>query len=171
MKPGAPSYTFYTSRLGEILLASDGERLTRIHFMDGKHVPEIADSWHRDARPFVGIHAELDAYFSGQLTAFTTPIKLEGTPFQQRVWAALRTIPYGETWSYARLATTLGHAQAVRAVAAANGRNPLSIIIPCHRVIGSSGKLVGYAGGLDRKRQLLELEQGHDLSLHSLRAS
>jgi O-6-methylguanine DNA methyltransferase len=103
---------------------------------------------------------ELTAYFQGELREFTIPLEMEGTEFQKRVWCALQTIPYGETCSYRDLAETIGASKAVRAVGAANGANPLAIIVPCHRVIGANGKLTGYGGGLPLKQRLLELEQG-----------
>ncbi len=107
---------------------------------------------------------QLEEYFSGQRTAFSVPVAPAGTPFQQRVWRELTGIPYGETRSYGQLAAAIGNPSAMRAVGAANGRNPISIIVPCHRVIGSNGTLVGYGGGLERKRFLLELERAAALS-------
>jgi len=103
---------------------------------------------------------QLAAYFAGTLRAFDLPLDPRGTPFQRRVWDAVAAVPYGETRSYGEIARAIGHARAVRAVGAANGANPLALIIPCHRVIGSDGKLHGYGGGLDTKRQLLALERG-----------
>ena len=105
------------------------------------------------------VAAELEAYWCHQLTDVDVPLQPAGTPFQQRVWAALRTIPYGTTWSYRELAEQIGAPTAVRAVGAANGRNPVWLVIPCHRVIGSNGALTGYAGGLDVKRWLLDHER------------
>ena len=102
---------------------------------------------------------QLESYFSGNLRDFNIPIHMEGTDFQRRVWATLRQIPYGETWSYGELARHLGNPGASRAVGLANGRNPVGIIVPCHRVVGADGSLTGYAGGVDRKRLLLQLEQ------------
>ena len=102
---------------------------------------------------------QLAAYFRGERTAFDLPVATAGTPFQQRVWAALQRIPYGETWSYGRLAAEVGNPAASRAVGAANGRNPVSIVVPCHRVVGSTGRLTGYAGGLTTKEQLLTHER------------
>jgi methylated-DNA-[protein]-cysteine S-methyltransferase len=101
---------------------------------------------------------QLDAYFAGELKDFDVPLDVQGTDFQQLVWKQLTAIPYGETWSYGEMAAAIGKPSASRAVGHANGRNPVSIIVPCHRVIGSSGKLVGYGGGLDRKQALLALE-------------
>jgi methylated-DNA-[protein]-cysteine S-methyltransferase len=104
--------------------------------------------------------AELDAFFARRARGFTVPVALRGTEFQRRVWCALRAIPYGVTWSYGRLAEHLGDPKAVRAVGQANARNPVSIIVPCHRVIGADGSLTGFGGGLSRKRYLLALERG-----------
>ena len=113
----------------------------------------------RAASGFDDVVEELEEYFARKRTIFTVPIAPSGTPFQQRVWEELRTIPYGETRSYGQLAAAIGNRSAMRAVGAANGRNPISIIVPCHRVIGSNGTLVGYGGGLERKRFLLDLER------------
>jgi methylated-DNA-[protein]-cysteine S-methyltransferase len=108
--------------------------------------------------PFSAAAVQLAAYFAGRRTEFTLPLAPAGTPFQRRVWAGLRAIPYGETWSYGQLASKIGSPTAARAVGLANGRNPIAVVIPCHRVIGSDGSLTGYGGGLDRKRYLLDLE-------------
>jgi methylated-DNA-[protein]-cysteine S-methyltransferase len=110
------------------------------------------------SEPFAAAAEQLAAYFAGRLTDFTLPLAPAGTPFQRRVWAGLQEIPYGETWSYGQLASKIGNPAAVRAVGLANGRNPIAVVIPCHRVIGSDGSLTGYGGGLDRKRFLLDLE-------------
>ena len=144
-------YCNYPSLVGELLLTADHDCLTGLHFGGqpaGKLAPER----------FVEVIAQLDGYFSGQLRAFDIPLRLHGTPFQKAVWSALREIGYGQTWSYQQLAEKVGRPTATRAVGATNGRNPISIIIPCHRVIGKDGSLTGYGGGLDRKRLLLELE-------------
>ncbi|HET9633327.1 MAG TPA: methylated-DNA--[protein]-cysteine S-methyltransferase, partial [Terrabacter sp.] len=109
--------------------------------------------------PFASAVTQLDAYFSGSLTTFDLPLAPRGDAFHQRVWALLREIPYGETRSYGQLATALGDRNLAQAVGTANGRNPIAIVVPCHRVIGADGSLVGYAGGLDRKRFLLALEE------------
>lgn len=114
----------------------------------------------RDDDVLPALREQLDAYWAGALRDFDLPLAPKGTPFQQRVWSALQTIPYGQTRTYKDLAEQVGQPTAVRAVGAANGRNPLWLIVPCHRVIGSSGKLVGYAGGLDVKRYLLDHERG-----------
>lgn len=114
-----------------------------------------------DAEPFATIAAQLKAYFAGERTTFDVPLKLDGTPFQRRVWDALQTIPYGETVSYGELAKEIGSPSASRAVGLANGRNPVGIVVPCHRVVGSGGGLTGYGGGLERKRYLLDFERGN----------
>jgi methylated-DNA-[protein]-cysteine S-methyltransferase len=117
--------------------------------------------------PARGVLAEaarqLASYFAGRLRVFDLPLAPRGTPFQQKVWAGLRRIPYGTTWSYGRLAEEIGQPTAVRAVGLANGRNPVGIVVPCHRVIGSNGSMTGYGGGLERKRFLLDLEAGDSL--------
>jgi methylated-DNA-[protein]-cysteine S-methyltransferase len=115
----------------------------------------------RDDGAFPDVVEQLSAYFAGALTDFDVELRLEGTAFQRRVWSALTEIPYGETMSYGEVAERIGKPAAFRAVGLANGRNPIAIIVPCHRVIGSSGALVGYGGGLDRKRLLLDLERSH----------
>jgi methylated-DNA-[protein]-cysteine S-methyltransferase len=122
--------------------------------MDGEPAPH----WRRDPEALRAAAEQLRSYFAGELTGFDLPLAPSGTDFQQRVWAALREIPYGRTVSYAELAVAVGRPGAARAVGAANGRNPIAIVIPCHRVIGSAGALTGYGGGLDRKRLLLDLE-------------
>ncbi|MER7516706.1 methylated-DNA--[protein]-cysteine S-methyltransferase [Streptomyces sp. NPDC126499] len=141
------------------LVAVDGV-LSRIHMTDQRHRPPEETFGERDPRPFTEAVRQLDAYFAGELTVFDLPLKLIGTPFQLRVWELLRLIPYGETRTYGELAEALGSPGASRAVGLANGRNPVSIVVPCHRVIGTSGSLTGYGGGLDRKKRLLAFESG-----------
>lgn len=148
-------YTTHPSPLGSLLLLSDGEALTRLAFD-----AEPAPAWQRDDAWFADARVQLDAYFVGDRTAFDLPLRPEGTPFQQRVWAEVQMIPYGRTTTYGDLAERLGDPKTVRAVGLANGRNPIAILIPCHRVVGADGALTGYAGGLGRKRALLALEQG-----------
>ena len=157
----ATTYCTYTdSPLCPLLLTSDGTVLTGLYMAGHTHGPEIGASWVSDstAEPFAEAIHQLDAYFAGMLTDFTLPLALLGTEFQKRVWAELLLIPYGETCSYGELARRLGSPNASRAVGLANGRNPLSIIVPCHRVIGASGKLMGYGGGIEPKAALLALE-------------
>jgi methylated-DNA-[protein]-cysteine S-methyltransferase len=148
-------YDTIDSPLGELLLTGDGQALTALH-MDGLPAP----GWRRDPERFREVAEQLRAYFMGELREFDVRLAPHGTPFQQRVWAALRDIPYGATVSYAELAAAVGRPGAARAVGAANGRNPIAVVIPCHRVIGASGTLTGYGGGLPRKRLLLDLEAG-----------
>ncbi|MEV6352224.1 methylated-DNA--[protein]-cysteine S-methyltransferase [Streptomyces hydrogenans] len=141
------------------LVAVDGV-LSRVHMTGQRHRPPEETFGDRDPRPFGEAVRQLDAYFAGELTDFDLPLHLEGTPFQLRVWEQLRLIPYGETRTYGELAEALGSPGASRAVGLANGKNPVGVIVPCHRVIGSGGSLTGYGGGLDRKRRLLAFESG-----------
>jgi len=153
-------YTYYDSPVQPLLLTSDGAALTGLYMVEHKHGPEVGADWieQSDAQPFTETKRQLALYFAGQLTEFDLPLAPEGTVFQQKVWQELRHIPYGATLSYGELARRIGNPNASRAVGLANGRNPISIIVPCHRVIGASGKLVGYGGGLSRKEILLALE-------------
>ncbi|MFJ4918769.1 methylated-DNA--[protein]-cysteine S-methyltransferase [Streptomyces sp. NPDC088725] len=139
------------------LVATDGV-LSGLYMADQRHRPLDTVFGDRDPRPFTEAVRQLDAYFDGELTEFDLPVRLHGTAFQQSVWAQLRQIPYGETRTYGELAGALGKPGASRAVGLANGKNPISVIVPCHRVIGSAGSLVGYGGGLDRKQRLLVFE-------------
>ncbi|WP_030320108.1 methylated-DNA--[protein]-cysteine S-methyltransferase [Streptomyces flavochromogenes] len=141
------------------LVAVDGV-LSRVHMTGQRHRPPEETFGEPDPRPFGEAIRQLDAYFAGELTAFDLPLNLIGTPFQLRVWEGLLRIPYGETRTYGELAEELGNPGASRAVGLANGKNPVSIIVPCHRVIGSGGSLTGYGGGLDRKQRLLAFESG-----------
>jgi len=144
--------------VGVITLAGD-EALTRLWMHDQAHSPTDADAYSSDPQAFEDVVAQLEAYFAGELFDFDVPLRLDGTTFQRRVWNALREIPFGETASYGEIASRIGQPNASRAVGLANGRNPIAIIVPCHRVIGSNGSLTGYGGGLERKRWLLELEE------------
>jgi methylated-DNA-[protein]-cysteine S-methyltransferase len=128
---------------------------------DQRHGPTMEPGAVHDKDAFPDVVEQLVAYFAGELTDFDVKLRLAGTTFQRRVWSALAEIPYGETMSYGELAQQIGQPSAFRAVGLANGRNPVAIIVPCHRVIGSSGALIGYGGGLDRKRLLLDLERSH----------
>ena len=145
------------SPIGELLLVGDGRSLTQLHMSP----PPDASAGRHDPEAFADVEAQLTAYFAGDLTDFDVPLAPTGTGFQLRVWSALLDIPYGETVSYGEIAMAVGKPEAVRAVGATNGRNPIAVIVPCHRVIGSDGTLVGYGGGLPRKRLLLELEAEH----------
>jgi methylated-DNA-[protein]-cysteine S-methyltransferase len=149
--------------VGELLLTADAGGLTGVYFEPHRWGPSAGDvaRWRRGdlAGVIAAARAQLAAYFAGELTAFDLPLAARGTPFQERVWRALREIPYGATVSYGELARRLGDPRATRAVGAANGRNPLSIVVPCHRVVGADGTLTGFGGGIERKRWLLAHEQ------------
>ncbi|MEV5319202.1 methylated-DNA--[protein]-cysteine S-methyltransferase [Streptomyces sp. NPDC052687] len=148
------------SPYGPLTLVADDGVLCGVYMEDQRHRPAEDTFGPRDERPFAEAEAQLEAYFAGELTEFTLPLRLHGTPFQRRVWEHLRTIPYGETRTYGQLATALGNPKASRAVGLANGRNPIGIIVPCHRVVGTDGSLTGYGGGLARKQRLLDFEAG-----------
>ncbi|WP_017236807.1 methylated-DNA--[protein]-cysteine S-methyltransferase [Streptomyces sp. SS] len=141
------------------LVAVDGV-LSRVHMTGQRHRPPEETFGEPDPRPFGEAIRQLDAYFAGELTSFDLRLNLVGTLFQLRVWDQLLRIPYGETRTYGELAEELGNPGASRAVGLANGKNPVSIIVPCHRVIGAGGSLTGYGGGLDRKQRLLAFESG-----------
>jgi methylated-DNA-[protein]-cysteine S-methyltransferase len=146
--------------IGVLRLGADDRGLRHIRFESERHPSRIDDDCLIAPDRFVEVRAQLQAYFAGELTQFNLPLSPQGTPFQLRVWDALRDIDYGRTESYGQLARRLGDAKATRAVGAANGRNPLPIVVPCHRVIGSDGSLTGFGGGIERKRFLLALESG-----------
>lgn len=151
-------YDILPSHCGDLLVAIDERGLLHVDFMAGlRALPDMRD-WQQDKVVLAPFLAQFEAYFAGHLQRFTLPLAPRGTAFQQAVWQALCDIPYGETRSYSDIARAIGKPNAVRAVGAANGRNPLSIIIPCHRVIGQNGSLTGYAGGLPIKQALLTLE-------------
>lgn len=145
--------------IGALLVAGDQDALQQIRFLgdrDGR--TEIQADWIEGSRPLREVVRQLTAYFRGRLTEFELPMRAEGTAFQQRVWQALRQIPFGRTASYGDIARQIGQPSASRAVGAANGKNPIPIVVPCHRIIGSGGALVGFGGGLPIKRKLLQLE-------------
>ncbi|MEV0320985.1 methylated-DNA--[protein]-cysteine S-methyltransferase [Streptomyces sp. NPDC050658] len=139
------------------LVATDGT-LSGVYMTDQRHRPAEETFGDRDAAPFGEVIRQLEAYFAQELTEFDLPLRLDGTPFQRTVWEQLLLIPYGETRTYGELAEALGKPNASRAVGLANGKNPISVIVPCHRVIGAGGSLTGYGGGLDRKQRLLVFE-------------
>lgn len=153
-------YTIIDSPIGNLLLGGDDDALRLLWFVTSRRAPLPDPSWTESPRRFKDVAGQLSAYFAGRLRDFDVPLDARGTPFQTKVWRALRDIPYGATESYGELARRIGDPKAVRAVGLANGSNPISIIIPCHRVIGASGALTGYGGGLPTKRALLALEQG-----------
>lgn len=151
--------SFLASPIGDLLLAGDGDALHLVGFPTGNQSARSQSDWQRDDTVFVEAKRQLTAYFNGELTEFTLKLSLQGTDFQKSVWNALRAIPYGQTCSYGDIARRINRPNAYRAVGAANGQNPLPIIIPCHRVIGSTGKLTGFGGGLPTKEKLLGLER------------
>jgi methylated-DNA-[protein]-cysteine S-methyltransferase len=149
--------TRITSPIGTLTLTSNGSALTRLSIANAEDIADTDLPSERDA-VLAAAREQLDAYFDMRLMQFDLPLEPHGTEFQQRVWESLRVIPFGETISYAELARRVGNPKAVRAVGAANGRNPLMIIVPCHRVIGADGSLTGFGGGIERKRWLLDHE-------------
>jgi methylated-DNA-[protein]-cysteine S-methyltransferase len=161
-------HSIIDSPVGELLLAGDGEFLQRLAFMQSRR-PELAADLGglRDDEAFAEVREQLEQYFAGERRDFDVPLALTGSPFEVGVWEALRRIPYGETVSYGWLACEVGSPGAARAVGLANGRNPIALIVPCHRVIGADGSLTGYGGGLGRKRFLLDLEAGRPALLSS----
>jgi methylated-DNA-[protein]-cysteine S-methyltransferase len=152
--------TSIDSPIGELLLLGDRSALYGLYMQEGRRPVRIAPHWQKSASAFVEVRTQLREYFAGERATFDTPLTMQGTPFERRVWRALQGIPYGETVSYGEIARRIGRPTAARAVGLANGRNPISVIVPCHRVIGANGTLTGYGGGLERKRLLLELERG-----------
>ena len=152
-------YRYVNSPIGTLLLAGDDDGLKAIGLPEGAGRVEPEPEWILDDTAMDDVRQQLDAYFAGQRKAFELRLVPHGTPFQLAVLAALQRIPYGETRSYAAIAEAVGNPRAVRAVGAANGRNPLPIVIPCHRVIGSNGSLTGFGGGIEAKRFLLALEE------------
>ena len=153
-------HTVIDSPYGALTLVAEDGALCGLYMTDQRHRPPEETFGARDARPFAEAEEQLEAYFAGELKDFTLDLRLNGTPFQRTVWDRLRKIPYGETRTYGDLAAALGNPAASRAVGLANGRNPIGIVVPCHRVIGASGGLTGYGGGLERKRRLLDFERG-----------
>tara|TARA_B110000444_G_C18723426_1_gene539625 strand:- start:527 stop:1000 length:474 start_codon:yes stop_codon:yes gene_type:complete len=151
-------YHYHNTPIGKLLLAGEGGCLSLLGFPSGKMQRRHESDWSEDRAPFNDACSQLDAYFAGELKEFDLPLLPKGSSFQESVWQALREIPYGETWSYAQLAGHIGNPKASRAVGAANGVNPIPVIIPCHRVIATSGKLTGFGGGIETKRFLLGLE-------------
>jgi methylated-DNA-[protein]-cysteine S-methyltransferase len=153
------NYTEMESPVGPLLLVGDDAGLREILFVNGRHKPQPDPSWKKDDRGFKDVSKQLRAYFAGELEDFDLTLAPEGTPFQLKVWERLCGIRYGKTISYGELAKQIGNPNASRAVGLANGSNPIPIVIPCHRVIGSNGKLTGYGGGLPIKEKLLALER------------
>ena len=153
-------YTTFDTPIGELLLAGEGQELQRLSMQSAPRPVAIDPRWQRDDRPFAEAREQLEQYFDGTRREFDVELDLIGNQFELRVWNALLEIPYGETASYGQIATALGEPAAARAVGLANARNPVALIVPCHRVIGADGSLTGYGGGLERKQFLLDLEAG-----------
>jgi methylated-DNA-[protein]-cysteine S-methyltransferase len=155
-------YDFYESPQGQMLLVAGGEGLSGVYFDGQKYLPEIGSLWRRDTRHAMLRQAkrELAEYFGGERRRFDAALAPVGTPFQRAVWKAISGVGFGETICYGELAVRAGCPGSARAAGAATGRNPIGIIVPCHRILGSNGSLTGYAGGLERKRALLALESG-----------
>lgn len=156
---GRRTHTVLDSPIGPLTLVGQGGAIVGLFMDGGRHLPEPGWYGSRDPAGFDVAARQLDEYFAGRRTDFDLPLRPGGTDFQRQVWTALLTVPYAETLSYGDIARRIGQPRASRAVGLANGRNPISIIVPCHRVIGANGSLTGYGGGLDRKRHLLALEQ------------
>ncbi len=151
--------TTVDSPVGPLFIAADAQGLRAIEFRDNRHPVRRGDDWRAGDSPLLArARLQLDEYFAGRRRSFDLPLSPQGTPFQREVWTALASIPYGRTLSYAQLAARVGRPAAMRAVGAANGRNPLPIVLPCHRVIGADGSLTGFGGGLPTKQYLLKLE-------------
>lgn len=153
-------YDYYQSPRGRMLLVADDRALTGVYFTGQKYHPHIEKEWRRDAQhaPLRQANRELAEYFGGTRTRFTVKVAPRGTPFQRAVWKAIAGVGFGQTIAYAELARRAGRPGSARAAGAATGRNPIGIIVPCHRIVGSNGALTGYAGGLAKKRALLAME-------------
>ncbi len=158
-KTNSPFYSELDSPVGSLLLRGDGEVLTGLYMHEQRHLPELPAGCERNDKAFRRVREQLKAYFAGRLQDFELGLRGEGSLFQRSVWQALREIPFGKTESYGALAKRIGNPNASRAVGLANGKNPIGIIVPCHRVIGANGSLTGYGGGLERKQWLLEHER------------
>lgn len=151
-------YDELDSPVGPLLLVGDGTALTGLYMHEQRHPPSLPEGAEPKPSAFREVRAQLKAYFAGKLRVFDLPLRGAGTAFQQRVWRELCRIPFGKTESYGGLAQRIGNPNAMRAVGLANGRNPIGIIVPCHRVIGADGSLTGYGGGIERKKWLLQHE-------------
>lgn len=151
-------YDIFPSAFGEILVVGDDQAIEILNFQNRTSPHPVDPAWRRDPALFGKARQELEAYFAGELQEFTLNVVPRGTEFQRQVWQALQEIPYGTLATYRDIAQRIGRPNAVRAVGAANGANPVAVVVPCHRVIGSNGTLTGYAGGLEIKERLLQLE-------------
>jgi methylated-DNA-[protein]-cysteine S-methyltransferase len=151
-------YSYIESPIGRMLVTRDEQGITGLDLPEGRHPRRVRPGWQRDDAAFEDVRTQLGEYFAGTRREFDLPLHMIGAPFQRRVWETLCAIPYGETTSYGKIAAALGDPGSARAVGAANGQNPVPIIVPCHRVIGADGSLTGYGGGLPTKRWLLDHE-------------
>jgi methylated-DNA-[protein]-cysteine S-methyltransferase len=151
-------YTWLDTPAGKLLLTGDGKTITGMYWKVFKRTPQVAPDWVEDKEVFAEVIRQLAEYFAGQRQQFDLVYKAVGTPFQARVWQELAELPFGHTCTYLELAERIGRPKAVRAVAGAVGNNPISIVVPCHRVLGAKTRLTGYAGGLESKATLLRLE-------------
>jgi methylated-DNA-[protein]-cysteine S-methyltransferase len=153
-------YDYYPSPLGRMLLVADDKAITGLSFLGQKYAPRVARDWTRDGAhaPIARAKRELAEYFAGRRTRFSVKLAPQGTPFQRKVWKAIAQVAFGKTIAYAELARRAGRPGSARAAGAATGRNPIGVIVPCHRIVGSNGALTGYAGGLAKKKALLALE-------------
>jgi len=154
------THAIVDSPVGLLTLVEEQREVVGLYMIEQRHRPDPTLDGERDDTALPDLRSQLEAYWARELREFTVPLRLVGTDFQRRVWQALQTIPYGETWSYGKLAAEIGAPGASRAVGLANGRNPVGIVVPCHRVVGATGSLTGYGGGLERKRWLLDHERG-----------
>ena len=157
-------YNIFNSKLGKVTIATDGEYITELHLETDKYFHEIPKDWTLDTQNQLleNTHQQMDKYLSGELKIFDLPVSFHGTDFQKEVWKSLKDIPFGKTVTYRDIAEKIHKPKSVRAVGTAIGRNPICIVVPCHRVIGTNGSLTGYAAGLDVKEKLLKLESSKD---------
>lgn len=153
------THSFVDSPLGPLTLVDQDGALAGLYMTEQRHLPDPSRHGPRNDLALPQVREQLEGYWAGTLQTFALELRVTGTPFQQKVWMALALIPYGETWTYGVLAAEIGQPSASRAVGMANGKNPVSVIVPCHRVVGSGGSLTGYGGGLERKKWLLDHEQ------------
>lgn len=151
-------YDYLDTPFGRMLLAANDKGLTGAHFVGQKYYPAEREGWTRDEKALAKAKKELSEYFEGERAVFTVPLAAEGTPFQKAIWTEIARVRFGETITYAELARRAGFPNCARAAGAATGRNPIGVIVPCHRILGTNGTLTGYAGGLSKKKALLALE-------------
>jgi methylated-DNA-[protein]-cysteine S-methyltransferase len=158
MKENLMSYDYFDTTRGRMLLVSSERGLAGAYFVGQKHYPKLSEGWKRDRKGLRQAKRELTEYFAGKRRRFSVPLDAQGTAFQRAVWREIAKVPFGKTMSYGELARRAGFPGSARAAGAATGRNPLGVIVPCHRIVGSNGSLTGYAGGLAKKKAFLALE-------------